>query len=279
MTEAAAAGSTACAGPVALRTREFRLFQRLMFEAAGVSLAASKKALVSGRLSRRVRMTGCGSFDAYHELLRHDPEERQRAIDLLTTNETYFFREPKHFAFMRETLLPAHPDNRPFRAWSAACSSGEETYSLAMLLDDTLGESGWELLGSDISQRVLERARRGLYPLARTDHMPPGYLKRYCLKGTSSYAGQFLVTRGLRNRVKFAQLNLNADLPRLEPFDVIFLRNVMIYFSHETKVQVVRRVLGRLRPGGHLFVGHSESVNGIADELRLVRPSVYRKPA
>tara|TARA_R100000322_G_scaffold104450_1_gene66570 strand:+ start:3064 stop:3861 length:798 start_codon:yes stop_codon:yes gene_type:complete len=262
-----------------LTESEFKRFQKLMFDEAGVTLPSSKKALVSGRLAKRLKLHGCGSFGAYYDLLSTDASEHQWAVDLLTTNETYFFREPKHFEFLRDEILKAHPSSRPFRAWSAASSSGEEPYSLAMLLGDVLGSNTWEVIGSDISMQVLEKAERGLYPLARTNHMPPGYLKRFCLKGTGTHAGKLLVSRNLRERVKFMQVNLNAELPKLGQFDVIFLRNVMIYFSAETKAQVVRRVLAQLRPGGHFFIGHSESLNGITDGLELVRPSVYRKPA
>lgn len=263
---------------VAIKDAEFQLFQRFIFDAAGVTLPSSKKALVSGRLSKRLRFAGCQTFMEYHDLLKTDREECQWAVDLLTTNETYFFREPKHFEFLRDEILKAHPRSRPFRAWSAASSSGEESYSLAMLLGDIMGGSNWEVIGSDISMQVLEKAERGLYPLARTNHMPPDYLRRFCLKGTGQHAGKLLVSRGLRERVKFMQVNLNAELPKLGLFDVVFLRNVMIYFSAETKAQVVRRVLTQLRPGGHFFIGHSESLNGITDGLELVRPSVYRKP-
>ncbi|MGA7802581.1 MAG: protein-glutamate O-methyltransferase CheR [Gammaproteobacteria bacterium] len=263
---------------VAIEDREFQLFQSLMSDEAGVSLAISKKPLVRGRLAGRLKVCGCRSYGAYYELVRQDGRERQLAVDLLTTNETYFFREPRHFQWLREEVLRGSREERQFRVWSAACSSGEEAYSLAMLLDDALGRRPWEVLGTDINSRVLAQARRGLYPLVRTDHMPPGYLKRYCLKGIGDYAGQFLVERGLRSKVSFVQANLNTDLPRLGMFDAVFLRNVMIYFSAQTKAQVVQRVLEVLRPGGYLCVGHSESLNGIATGLQALRPSIYRKP-
>jgi chemotaxis protein methyltransferase CheR len=273
-----AASPPAGFGLRAISDQEFRLFQRIMFDTAGVSLAASKKALVSGRLSRRLKARGCASYRDYHELLQGDPDERQCAIDLLTTNETYFFREPRHFDHLRDTLLPAHPRGRPFRVWSAASSSGEEVYSIAMTLAHVLGATGWSVLGSDLSTQVLAKARTGHYGMARTEGIPRDYLRRFCLKGTGRQEGTFLVGRPLRERVEFRQINLNMPLPALEPFDVIFLRNVMIYFSQDTKAEVVRRVLGLLRPGGHLFIGHSESLNGIADGLVAVRPAVYRKP-
>lgn len=260
-----------------LAEKDFRRFQQLVFEVAGIHLSAAKRSMVAGRLAKRLKALQLVDFTSYVRCLDSDPEERRRAVDLLTTNETYFFREPKHFEFLREQVLAHLPEDRPVRVWSAACSSGEEAYSLAMLLDDVLGTRGWEVMGSDISSRVLQRARRGLYPMARIDLMPSGYLKRYCMKGTGQYTGQFLVSGVLRERVGFSQVNLNAALPQLGAFDVIFLRNVMIYFSVQTKSRVVRRVLNLLRPGGYFFVGHAESLVGIADGLQTVRPSIYRK--
>lgn len=266
-------------GTPALNEREFRLFQALMFSEAGVSLPASKVALVRGRLTRRLGANGLNSFAAYHDLIRRDATERQNAIDLLTTNETYFFREPKHFDFLRNTVLPASHGERSVSVWSAACSSGEEVYSLAMLLADLRGKREWHVLGSDLSTRVLEKARTGHYNMARTDGIPRSYLQEYCLKGKGSQQGTLLVARELRERTSFQQINLNTTLPSIGPFDVIFLRNVMIYFSPETKAEVVARVAQKLRPGGYLFIGHSESLQGCNPGLQLVRPSVYRKPA
>lgn len=273
----AAQEAPARAGAITIREGEFRLFQRFMLERAGITLAPSKKALVSGRLAKRLKTCGCASFAAYFELLQRDPEERQCALDLLTTNETYFFREPRHFDFLRDGLLRQLPADRPFRAWSAACSSGEEVYSLAMVLADS-PVSDWSVLGSDLNTQVLEKARSGHYGLTRTEGIPRELLHRYCLKGKGRQAGTFLIGRELRSRVDFRQINLNAALPPVGPFDVIFLRNVMIYFSAATKGEVVRRVLGALNPGGMFFIGHSESLNGIVNGLELVRPSVYRKP-
>lgn len=273
MSEAARAS-----GGTSISDVEFRLFQRLMFDEAGVTLSPTKKALVSGRLAKRLQACGCPTFADYHRLIGRDADERQQAIDLLTTNETYFFREPKHFHFIREQILPAHPKGKPFRVWSAACSSGEEVYSIAMTLADTLGDQPWSITGSDLNTEVLTKARAGHYGLGRTQGIPQKSLQQYCLKGKGSQAGTFLVGRELRSRTEFHQVNLNAPMPKLEPFDLVLLRNVMIYFSQETKAEVVHRVIGLLKPGGYFFIGHSESLHGIADGLEAVRPSIYRKP-
>lgn len=262
----------------ALSEREFGDFQRFIYEAAGIHLAPAKRALVAGRLRPRVARYDLDSYGDYFRLLSSGkaPGETQTAIDLLTTNETYFFREPKHFEVLRRVAEQAR--GKPFRVWSAASSSGEEPYSIAMVLADVLGDGSWDVLGSDISQRVLERARRGHYPIARTAHIPADYLKRFCLRGTGPQDGSLLVDRALRGRVTFSQINLNAPLPAIGSFDVIFLRNVMIYFNAETKRRIVARLLNQLKPGGLFLIGHSESLHLIDDSLEALAPAVYRKP-
>jgi chemotaxis protein methyltransferase CheR len=269
----------------AISTGEFARFQRFIFDIAGIAMQDSKKALVSGRLAKRLQHYALPSYDAYFNLLssgRH-PDEVQTAVDLLTTNETYFFRETRHFDVLRDEAQDARAALRtgaPFRVWSAACSSGEEPYSMAMVLADTLGNLPWEVTASDISTRVLARARTGHYPMERARHVPPDHLRRYCLKGIREQQGTLLVARALRQRVAFRQVNLNTDLPGdLGAFDAIFLRNVMIYFNGDTKRQVVARVVSRLKPGGVFIIGHSESLHEVNDRLVPLMPSVYRKPA
>ena len=258
---------------------EFGRFQRFIHDAAGIALTPAKKAMVSGRLSKRLRELQLDSFTAYLALLDSDREsgETQFAIDLLTTNETYFFREPKHFELLGRLADASATRAQPFRVWSAASSTGEECYSMAMVLADRLGEANWEVVGSDISARVLQRARFGHYPLSRAQHIPAAYKKRFCLKGMGAHEGTLLVDRELRKRVVFSMVNLNADLPRMVPFDVIFLRNVMIYFNGDTKREVVARVLSLLKPGGYFCIGHSESLHDVNASVEQVAPSIYRK--
>ena len=259
---------------------EFTRFQRFIYDAAGITMSPAKKALVCGRLSKRLTAHRLDSFGEYFELLSSGraADEVQTAVDLLTTNETYFFREPTHFDLLRSLATAAAGRAQPFRVWSAASSSGEECYSIAMVLADCLGDAGWEVVGSDISRRVLQRARTGHYPLERTRHIPAAYLKRFCLRGTGEQEGTLLVDRRLRQRVSFAQVNLNTELPRLGTFDVVFLRNVMIYFNGDTKREVVARVLSVLKPGGHFCIGHSESLNDISTAVEQLAPSIYCKP-
>jgi len=271
----------AMAHQIAISDREFAQFQIFIHDAAGISLSAAKKALVSGRLAKRLQQCQLHSYGDYFRLLESAGAgaEVQAAIDLLTTNETYFFREAKHFDMLREYARKVHRPGAPLRVWSAASSSGEEAYSIAMVLADCLGDAPWEVVGSDISTRVLERARQGHYPLERTTHLPADYLKRFCLKGTGDQQGTLLIARSLRQRVQFLQVNLNAPLPRLGAFDLIFLRNVMIYFDSSTKQQVVGRVIALLKPHGRFVIGHAESLHGVTDLVRPLAPSIYGKGA
>jgi chemotaxis protein methyltransferase CheR len=264
---------------VAITDQEFAQFQKFIFDSAGITLSTAKKALVSGRLARRLEVHQATSYADYFRLLSSGkaPQEVQMAIDLLTTNETYFFREPKHFDFLRR-LVAQFPISQPLRIWSAAGSTGEEAYSIAMLLEDMRGAHPWEVMASDISMRVLQRARAGHYVMERARHVPQDYLRRFCLKGQGEHEGTLLVDKKLRNKVKFLQVNLNEPLPDIGGFDVVFLRNVLIYFNAETKRKVVARVLSVLPPGGWLIVGHSDSMHGVNDTLESVAPSIYRKP-
>jgi chemotaxis protein methyltransferase CheR len=259
---------------------ELAHFQRFIFEEAGISMSSSKKALVMGRLGKRLALHQLKNFGQYFNLLTsgEHPDEVQKAVDLLTTNETYFFREIKHFDFLKEQAVAASNRIKPFRVWSAASSSGEEAYSIAMVLSDCLGTTPWEIIGTDISTQMLQGAQRALYTMERARHIPPAYLRRFCLKGVGVNEGRLLIDQSLRSRVLFRHLNLNVPLPSLGQFDFIFLRNVMIYFNDETKREVVARVVSTLRPGGYFFVGHSESLNSISQEVFAVAPSIYCKP-
>ncbi len=259
---------------------EFAQFQRFIFDAAGISMADAKKALVTGRLGKRLAHYQLESFGEYFRLLSsgQQPAEVQIAVDLLTTNETYFFREGKHFDFLKAQAIKARNASQAYRVWSAASSSGEEAYSIAMVLADCMQTTPWDIVGTDISTRVLEGARRALYTLERGRHIPPEFLRRYCRKGTGQYDGMLLVSPELRQKVVFRHANLNTVLPELGKFDVVFLRNVMIYFNNDTKRQVVARVISTIKPGGYFCIGHSESLNDISTAVQMVAPSIYQKP-
>jgi len=264
---------------IKISEEEYENFKSFIYDAAGISMAQSKQILVSSRLHNRITHYNLAGFDEYYSLITDGlhPQELQHAIDLLTTNETYFFREMKHFDLLRDKILPEHGKNR-FRLWSAACSTGEEPYSLAMVLADRMGHTPWEIHCTDISTRVLKQAERGVYPLEAKEKIPPDYLVKYCLKGVDDKEGTLLIDKKLRQHIRFKQLNLNSMWPPNDPYHVIFLRNVLIYFDIPTKKKLVRRLSQQLTPGGYLIVGHSESLNTITTELKAVQPSVYRKP-
>jgi chemotaxis protein methyltransferase CheR len=266
---------------IAITDAEYAKFQALIYKLSGISLSDAKKVLLTGRLGKRLKSYGFDSYSEYYRFVTSDAEEAelQMMVDLLTTNETYFFREEKHFDFLANQILPKHPPGVAFNVWSAASSSGEEVYTLAMVLAERFGLHGnWTVTGSDISTRVLAAAQRGMYPTERARGIPLEYLRKYCLKGVRSQEGMLLIDQAVRKHTRFLQVNLNQKLPELGPFDVIFLRNVMIYFGTETKREVVARLVRHLRPGGYFVIGHSESLNGVTNELRAVQPTIYVKP-
>ena len=234
-----------------LNEHDFNIISHLMADISGIQMAAHKRALVSGRLMKRLRILQLDSFSDYVALLKNpqQQEERRIAVDLLTTNETFFFREKPHFDLLLK-LLKQHP-RRPLRLWSAACSSGEEVYSLAMTLNEGLEQgTHWEIIGSDLCRQALDKAKQAIYPLQRTENLPTEWL------------------------------NLNIPLPpTLGCFDIIFLRNMLIYFDPKTKQQILERIIAQLKPGGLLFVGHSEGLHSINLPVTSYAPAVYRKTA
>lgn len=259
--------------------KEYERFRDYIYQHAGISMGPHKQQLVAGRLQKRLRYYGKTTYSDYLDLVE-DPQnrqERQVMVDLLTTNETYFYREPSHFEFLKTNILPGFRGRR-FRVWSAASSSGEEAYTLAMIVAEILGVSDWQVMGSDISETVLEKARRALYPMDRAQGLPVDLLAKYCLKGVRSQAGYLLVEPQLKQRVEFRQINLVQPLPDLDLFDVVFLRNVLIYFDVPTKKKVVQRIIDAIKPGGYLFTSHVESLHGVTDKLKTLRPSVFQKP-
>ncbi|WP_273429998.1 protein-glutamate O-methyltransferase CheR [Chitinibacter tainanensis] len=260
----------------------FVRYQQWLRERTGVNLTEVKKTLVHQRLIKRLQARNIDTFEAYFRVLLASSEEaeRQLALDLLTTHETYFFREPKHFQWFKHYLLSPQAVGRALRVWSAASSSGEEVWSIAMMLSDFLGLQGtWYLLGSDISQPVLAKAQQGHYPMSRCEGIPPAYLRDFCLKGQGAQLHTLRIMPALRKRVDFRLVNLNEALPDLGHFDVIFLRNVLIYFDIETKNTVLLRCIDALQPGGYLLVSHSESLTGFQLPLDLVQAGIYRKRA
>jgi chemotaxis protein methyltransferase CheR len=273
----------------AITPREFQLYQKLVYREAGIWLGPQKKALVVSRLGRRLRELGLQSFGAYYDVVRERGEsELIYLLDHIATNETHFFREPRHFELLVERIIPswthaAVTAHRPrvVRVWSAACSTGEEPYSLAMtLLHHLPMASGWEveILATDLSTRALASAREAVWPMERAREIPAPYLKRFMLRGRRSQTGKLKAGPELRRVVSFARLNLNdAVYPAIGRFDLVFCRNVLIYFDAQSKTRVIDQVLRHLAPDGHLFLGHAETLNGVASDARMVIPTVYTR--
>ncbi len=274
-------------GLVPISDREFRLFQELIHSETGIYLSNAKKALLAGRLSRRLRELGLRSFlDYYERVSGVDREERARMAEAICTHETRFFREPQQFRFLEERVYPrwkalaaAGRRARRISVWSAACSTGEEPYSIAMqLLDQFPAQAGWsvDVLATDLSRRVLARAEAGVWPIERAQQIPLPYLRRFMLKGTRSEAGRIMADDTLRSVVRCARLNLNSpSYAGFGRFDLVFCRNVLIYFSPESRREVVQRLVSQhLDPAGYLLLGHAETVHDLKGGLRAVGPSI-----
>lgn len=264
-----------------LSDHTFRRIADLMHDACGLTFAEHKKPLITSRLSQRIQRLGLSGFDEYASLLcgADDGGEFQMAVDLLTTNETYFFREPAHFELLQAHLPSLGP--HPLAVWSAACSFGDEVYSLAMLLADSqlagrIAE-GWTVLGTDISERVLRSASQAIYPANRLRHVETKHLQRYCLRGEGESEGLVQIRPTLRRHVRFGWLNLCRPIEPLGPFDVIFLRNVLIYFDNPTRTAVVERLLAQLRPGGLFFIGTAEGRIHCQTPLENLQAGAFRK--
>jgi chemotaxis protein methyltransferase CheR len=261
----------------------------LVHERCGIRLGPDRRALVESRLGRRLRSLGLARYEEYCDLLRSARAEDEigELVDLITTNHTFFFREKAHFEILAREVLPRLVERRgrsegPLRVWSAGASSGEEAYTLAIVLAEfarTRPAFDWRIVASDLSRRMLERCRSGIYQAGRVNLPETGMLPRYFQRGFGAREGCYRVKRELRMKVDPQPINL---FRQRSPFpteqDVIFCRNVMIYFDPEDRAELVRRLTEHLAPGGTLFVGHAESLFCIKHGLRMAWPSVYVKP-
>jgi len=276
--------------PVLLEKHRLRV-ESFIGSEVGIQLPASKHTLIEGRLRKRLRLCGFKQFNEYLDYVLENDEgknERLHLIDAITTNKTDFFREKDHFSFLVEQALPAMEKNRnqdgslELNIWSAGCSSGEEAYTLSMVLNEAAERHRglkFSILATDISKSCLNTARRAIYPERRIDPVPMSLRKKYFLRSSGSTEELVQMGQELRSPIQFGSLNLIANSFGLsQKMDVIFCRNVMIYFNNPIREQLVRRFEQQLVPGGYLFVGHSESLNGLENGLEQVAPMVYRKP-
>lgn len=262
---------------------EFEQIRRLAREKFGLDLRKGKEQLVAARLGKKLRASAFRTFREYYNHVIRDRtgEALAEMIDALTTNYTSFLREPAHFDFLRQIILPELKHRRRIDIWSAACASGEEAYSLAFcVLEELDAHSAQEvrILATDISTRALATAEKAIYPADRLEAVPRHWRARYLLKGEGRWQGWFRIKPEVRSLVEFRRLNLAEPLPPLPRFPVIFCRNVMIYLDKDKQEELVRRLSACLEPGGYLLTGHSESLLGANHALEYVRPAVYRKP-
>lgn len=275
---------------VSLSDREYEYLRQIVYQHSRINLGTDKTEMVARRVQKRLRALGFEDFEQYCAHLKADPggEELTQLLDVISTNVTEFFRESEHFDFLAGVALKQWTEggrrqsNGPFRVWSAACSSGEEPYSTAIVLAEFFSQQSgsWQVDASDISTKILAQAQKGIYRAERVKLPRQEWLARYFQRGVGDYAGYYRVRPELRQRVNFHHVNLfQPNYPVTEGLDVIFCRNVMIYFDRQTQEGLVRRLAKCLRPGGYLMVGHSESLIGIQHGLNCVRPSIYHRAA
>lgn len=275
---------TTVAREYAFTRRDFDFLRRLSNERTGIVVTDDKFDMFYSRLSRRVRALGLGSFAEYCDYLSDaaNDDEMVQLVNAITTNLTAFFRENHHFEFLSQTALPEavarNRHDRRVRIWSAGCSTGEEPYSLSMTLEEQRALVGWDarILASDIDSNVLAQASSGVYTMSRVEGLSQERLKAFFQKGKGMQTGKARVKQVLRDRIDFQQINLMESLS-VERQDLIFCRNVIIYFDKETKTRLVQKFADVLVDGGYLFIGHSESLYKVTDRFELIGNTIYRK--
>jgi chemotaxis protein methyltransferase CheR len=266
---------------IQLSQQHFQRISDIVYRSCGINLKSGKEALVRSRLMKRLRAVRANSVQEYLDYIDSSDgqAELELFIDVMTTNKTSFFREFEHFNFLRDQVLPGLKSNK-LRFWSAACSSGEEPYTIAIWLREHVADIDKKdalILATDISKRMLEKARRAIYPVENLEELPSPQFRKYFNKLNGQHTGSCQVADEVRGMVRLAWLNLLESWPMKGPFDVIFCRNVMIYFDRPTQQQLINRFWDLLAPGGFLFVGHSEGLSAINHKFRYMRPATYQK--
>ncbi len=261
----------------------FNRYRKVIREKAGISLSEKKRALVRGRVSKRMRALNINDFGSYLDRVESDETQKEltELLDAISTNVTRFFRESEHFDFLEKVVSRWHEAGQDkFRFWSAACSTGEEPYTMAMVLKDALPDRGvdWKILATDISTQVLRTAAKGRYAEKKLEKVDESRIRRFFSKNTGDDETTYKVRPSLRQKILFRRLNLSdPPYPMSGPMDVIFARNVMIYFDNDVRNMLLEEVHRLLRPNGYLIVGHAESLTGCLGDFETVRPSVYVK--
>lgn len=258
---------------------QFAYFRNLIYKESGINLTPNKKCLVQTRITKLSRKIGFNSFDELFELLKNDKEGilLVHVLDSISTNHTFFFREIEHFNYLNKVILPEFKAaNIKPSIWSAASSSGEEPYSLAITLQDFFGNTNYSLFCSDISTRMLKQAQNGIYPLNSIKDISIEQKRKYFQKGSGKSEGLVKVKPRLKENMTFKRHNLLHLLDESKTFDIIFCRNVMIYFDNETKQKVIDLLIRKLSKNGYLIIGHSESLNSNNHPLRMVKPTIYK---
>lgn len=263
--------------------KDFKYIRDLIMDHTGIVLADHKVDMVYGRLTRRLRELNLESFNSYLSTLENDEQELVHFVNALTTNLTAFFREPHHFEFLSSKLLPAIVKNKAskrLRIWSAGCSSGEEPYTIAMTVRSIIpANSGWDvkILATDLDTNMVEKGSNGIYTEERVTGLSSQNMKKWVKKGKGDTAGMVKMDDRLREMITFKQLNLMHDWPMKGPFDLIFCRNVVIYFNKDTQAILFDRYADMLVNDGHLFIGHSESMYKICDRFKLLGQTIYKR--
>lgn len=267
-----------------LDRRTFQDFCGFIYEKSGIRLKEGKEALVSARMGKRMRALNISNPRDYLQYVIQDESgnELVQMLDAISTNLTYFFREPAHFEFFHEAMTKWHAQGQlRFRIWCAAASTGEEPYSIAMTMLDAVGQGRLDarILATDISTRVLQKCREGIYPEDRVKSVDPGLRNRYFVKERRPSGVVYSAGRVLREMLVFKRLNLSTPpFPMRGPLDAVFCRNVMIYFDQPVRQRLIAEIERLLKPGGYLMVGHSESLTGLAHKFKIVKPATYVKP-
>lgn len=271
-----------------IKDRDYELLSRLIYDVVGINIGQSKRELLRARTSKRLRALGITTFREYYKYVTEvDIKELSNLCDVISTNKTSFFREEKHFEYLNKVLLPEiskglNPNGgNILRVWSAACSTGNEPYSLAITLSEFFeGYSGLttKILGTDISTDVIEKAKEGVYKYKDIKDVPPLFRQKYFLRSKSKTEDTVKVKKVIRDMVRIRRLNLISErFPFTHKFDFVFLRNVMIYFDRHTQEAVANKIYNYLKPGGYLFLGHAESLMGADTPFTYVKPTVYLK--